>query len=263
MRRRAGKGDPFKRGKAGIVIGACVFFVAAGGLAFLFYYQKNKERVDQAIAIAAYGPRKGVPREIEDLKRAITVYEKQLDRYVRDAAQTGIYWKILGTRLAEKGMHIEAVNAFREAMRYNTEEAVLYYLTGVSAGRAGRLALDAGSHADGDASGAAYYYQLSEEAYLRAIDLDERYTLALYGLAVLYAFELNRPLDAIPRIERYMELRSGDVDAMFVLARCYYMSGQYRRALDQYDMIISTTKDARRRNEAEENKRIVQEVYNG
>jgi tetratricopeptide (TPR) repeat protein len=257
MKRR--KGDPFKRGKAGIVIGVGVFLLLAGGFAFLFYYQKNKERVDQAIAIAAYGPRKGVPREIEDLERAIKVYEKQLDRYVKDAAQTGVYWKILGTRFSEKGMHIEAINAFRQAMRYNTEEAVLYYLTGVSAGRAGKFALDF----ERDANEAEHYYQLSEEAYLRAIDLDDRYTLALYGLAVLYAFELNRPLDAIPRIERYMELRSGDVDAMFILARCYYMSGQYRRALDQYDMIISTTKDARRRSEAEENRRIVQEVYNG
>jgi tetratricopeptide (TPR) repeat protein len=257
MKRRAG--DPFKRGKAGVVIGAFVFLIMAGGIAFIFYYQKNKERVDQAMAISAYGPRKGVPREIEDLQRAIKVYEKQLDRHVRDAAQTGVYWKILGTRFSEKGMHIEALDAFQNAMRYNTEEAVLYYLTGVSAGRAGKFALEF----DRDANEAAHYYQLSEEAYIRAIDLDEGYSLALYGLAVLYAFELNRPLDAIPRIERYMELRSGDIDAMFVLARCYYMSGQYQRALDQYDMIISTTKDARRQAEAEENKRVVREVYNG
>jgi tetratricopeptide (TPR) repeat protein len=236
-----------------------VFLVVAGSLVFLFYYQKNKERIDQAIAISAYGPRKGVPKEIEDLERAIRVYEKQLDRHVKDAAQTGVYWKILGTRFSEKGMHIEALKAFREAMRYNAEEAVLYYLTGVSAGRAGKFVLEF----DRNDREAAHYYQLSEEAYLRAIALDEGYSLALYGLAVLYTFELNRPLDAIPCIERYMKLRSGDVDAMFILARCYYMSGQYRRALDQYDVIIATTKDARWRNEAEENRRAVQEMYNG
>jgi tetratricopeptide (TPR) repeat protein len=253
------KKDPSKRGIAGFIIGIFVFLLVAGGIAFLFYYQKNKERVDQAIAIAAYGPRKGVPREIEDLERAIRTYEKQLDQYVRDAAQTGTYWKILGTRLSEKGMHAEALKAFQQAMRYNTEEAVLYYLAGVSAGRVGKFTLEF----ERNAGEAAHYYDLSEEAYLRAIELDERYTLALYGLAVLYAFELNRPLDAIPRIERYMELRSGDIDAMFILARCYYASGQYRRALDQYDMIINTSSDPRRRSEAEENKRTVQEVYNG
>jgi cytochrome c-type biogenesis protein CcmH/NrfG len=53
------------------------------------------------------------------------------------------------------------------------------------------------------------------------------------------------------------------VNALFILARCYYMSGQYQRAIDQYDMIISTTKDPKRRQEAEENKRAVREVYNG
>jgi tetratricopeptide (TPR) repeat protein len=253
------KRDPAKRGKAGFVIGIIVFVLVAGGITFLIYYQKNKERVDQAIAISEFGPRKGVPREIEDLERAIRAYEKQLEMYVRDAAQTGTYWKILGTRLSEKGMHVEALKAFQQAMQYNTEEAVLYYLSGVSAGYAGKYALDF----EQNAGEAARYFDLSEEAYIRAIQLDERYTLALYGLAVLYAYELNRPLDAIPRIERYMELRSGDANAMFILARCYYMSGQYRRALDQYDMIISTTKDPKRRSEAEANRRAVMEVYNG
>jgi tetratricopeptide (TPR) repeat protein len=251
--------DPAKRGAAGIVIGAAVVLLGAGGFGALFYYQKNKERVDQALAIAAYGPRKGVPREIEDLERAIRVYEKQLDQYVRDAAQTGVYWKILGTRFSEKGMHVEALKAFQKAMQYNTGEAVLYYLSGVSAGRAGKFALDVA----GDGGEAARYFDLSEQAYLRAIDLDDRYTLALYGLAVLYAFELNRPLDAIPRIERYMEMRSGDVSAMFILARCYYMSGQYRRALDQYDLIVNTSKDPRQKREAEENARTVREAFNG
>jgi tetratricopeptide (TPR) repeat protein len=253
------KKDPSKRGKAGFVIGIIVFVLVAGGIVFLVYYQQNKERVDQAIAISAYGPRKGVPREIEDLQRAIKVYEKQLDRYVQDAARTGTYWKILGTRFSEKGMHVEALKAFQQAMKYNTEEAVLYYLTGVSAGFAGKYALDF----EENAGEAARYFELSEEAYIRAIELDERYTLALYGLAVLYAYELNRPLEAIPRIERYMELDSGDVNAMLILARCYYMSGQYRRALDQYDMIISTAKDPRRRSEAEQNKQAVLEAYGG
>jgi tetratricopeptide (TPR) repeat protein len=250
------KRDSSKRGRAGFVIGILVFILAAGGLGFLLYYQKNKERVDQAIAISAYGPRKGVPKEIADLERAIRTYEKQLDRYVRDAAQTGVYWKILGTRLSEKGMHVEALKAYSEAMKYNTDEAVLYYLTGVSAGRAGKAALEF----ERNAGEAERYFRLSEEAYVHAIDLDERYTLALYGLAVLYAFELDSPLEAIPRIERYMELRQGDIEAMFILARCYYMSGQYVRALDQYDMIIGTASNRDRRAEAEENKLIVREA---
>jgi tetratricopeptide (TPR) repeat protein len=251
------KKDPARRGKAGFVIGIIVVVLAVSGVVFLVHYQNNKERIDQAIAISEFGPRKGVPREIEDLERAIKVYEKQLDMYVRDAAQTGVYWKILGTRLSEKGMHVEALKAFQQAMKYNTEEAVLYYLTGVSAGYAGKYALDF----ERNSGEAAHYFDLSEGAYIRAIELDERYTLALYGLAVLYAYELNRPLDAIPRIERYMELRSGDANAMLILGRCYYMSGQYRRALDQYDMIINTSKDPKRRSEAEENKRMVMEVY--
>jgi tetratricopeptide (TPR) repeat protein len=253
------KKDPGKRGVAGFVIGFFVVILAVGGGFFIVDYQKNAARYKQAIAISEFGPRKGVPKTIGDLERAIKVYQKQIDMYVRDAAQLGVYWKILGTRLSEKGMHIEAINAFQNAMRYNTDEAVLYYLTGVSEGRAAK---GAASFAGGSEE-VESYLELAESAYIHAIELDEQYTLALYGLAVLYAFELERPLDGMARIQRYMELRSGDVDAMFVLARCYYMAGQYQRAIDTYEQIMTTSRDKGRRDEAAANIRTVREVWNG
>ena len=44
---------------------------------------------------------------------------------------------------------------------------------------------------------------------------------------------------------------------MFVLARAYYVQGEYDKAVDLYDNIISITKSDQKKKEAEANKKIV------
>jgi tetratricopeptide (TPR) repeat protein len=100
------------------------------------------------------------------------------------------------------------------------------------------------------------YYALAEEGYLRAISLDDRYVAPLYGLGVLYVFELERPREAIPYLLRSLEISPG-VDAMFVLARAYYMIESYQEAAAMYERIIGFTGDAEKRNEAQVNRQLV------
>jgi tetratricopeptide (TPR) repeat protein len=99
------------------------------------------------------------------------------------------------------------------------------------------------------------YYALAEEGYLRAISLDERYVAPLYGLGVLYVFELDRPREAIPYLLRSLEISPG-ADAMFVLARAYYMIGSYQEAVSMYERIIDFTKDPEKREEAQLNRQL-------
>jgi tetratricopeptide (TPR) repeat protein len=251
--RRIRQNDP---GKRRVVLGTTIFItvIIVGALCFLgiVEYQKDSERNALAREIAEFGPRKGVPKTIADLQRAIKAYEKQMDIHIRDAKQLGTYWKILGTRFRDKGMHMEALAAYQHAMEYNTDEAVLYYLTGVEAGLAGKAAVTKGE--------VDRFFDIAERAYVHAIELDETYNQALYGLGVLYCYQLDRPADAVPRIRRYMELRSGDVDAMFVLARAYYMLGDFSRANEQYDEIINSSKDRSKRDEAMENKAYIRDL---
>jgi tetratricopeptide (TPR) repeat protein len=101
------------------------------------------------------------------------------------------------------------------------------------------------------------YFALAESAYLRAIYLDSSYAKPRYGLGILYIFELDRPADAIPHLSRYLELMSSDIDAMFALARAYYMTGDNNAAIELYDRILSRTKDQNRKAEAQNNKEFV------
>jgi tetratricopeptide (TPR) repeat protein len=76
-------------------------------------------------------------------------------------------------------------------------------------------------------------------------------------------YELARPAEAIPHLEKYLEISTGDTDAMFVLAAAHYMTEEYQGALSMYDKIIAITKDSVKKAKAEELKQIVLRAYYG
>jgi tetratricopeptide (TPR) repeat protein len=239
--------------KKDLLLGLCVILVLSAGGVFLFQREKNKNRTALARRITDLG-KGGPPESIEGLRTAIAAYEKQIEEHVKLAAQTGVYWKILATRLQDRGLHFEALDALDRALHYSPEEPVLHYLTGVSAGLAAKTIHEFPGSARGERED---YFALAEKGYLKAIELDGRYIRPRYGLAVLYVFEMNRPGDAVPHLERYLEISRSDVDALFILARSYFMLENYRAALDIYDRIITLTRDENRRLEAENNRQIV------
>ena len=101
------------------------------------------------------------------------------------------------------------------------------------------------------------YLKLAEEAYLRAIEIEDRYVRALYGLGVLYVFELDEPAKSIPHLEKALTIDTKNIDAMFVLARAYYSNYEFDKSAQMYDKIINTTKSAEKKATAEENKKTV------
>ncbi|WP_043922962.1 hypothetical protein [Leadbettera azotonutricia] len=239
--------------KKEVLVGLTVIGIIIIGFIVLINFQANKGRRELASRIISLG-NGGPPETIEGLKEAITAYEKQIELYVKDAAQTGVYWKILATRLQEKGLHNEALEALEHAIYYNPEDAVLHYLTGLSA------AIVAKTHHNFtgiENPERDRLYALAEEAYLSSLKIDEKYLRPRYALGVLYVFELDRPQDAIPLMERYLDFSTNDVDAMFVLARACFEVSDMERSLALYDMIISVARDEDKRREAQNNRQVV------
>jgi tetratricopeptide (TPR) repeat protein len=239
------------------ITGLAVFLVIAGVVLGIYLVEKQKSRYVLARRIAELSPRGGTPVTIDGLRKAIAIYEEALEEHVRVAAQTGAYWKILAVRLADREMHLDALDALDRAIRFNGEDPTLFYLTGVSAAI---VAKDSLGFSQGTSSSAGvqaerdHYFAMAERAYQRAIEIDSSYAKPHYGLGILYTFELDRPVEAIPHLERYLELMNRDVDAMFALARAYYMTASYERAVDLYDRIIVSTKDTTKQTEARNNR---------
>jgi len=239
-----------------------VLILAAVGALLYYIYDRVSARTSRELTrrITELSPMGGTPDTIDGLRQAIALYEDQIERNVKEGAQTGVYWKILAVRLADRNMHNSALEALERAIYYNSEDAILYYLTGVSAAQAAKSVIGFSANADIERD---RLYQLSENGYLRALDIDITYTRPMYGLAVLYVFELDRPKDAVVYLERYLQLSPSDVSAMFVLARAHFMQEQYSRAIEVYDRIIDRTRDSKMREEAQNNRDYIQGIIYG
>jgi tetratricopeptide (TPR) repeat protein len=195
------------------------------------------------------------PTTIEELTEAIGKYQHRIEDVLNADIRIGIWYKILATRYLDNKMYGKALENFRTATEYYPTNQNLFYYVGVCAGYMAKSSLDyelTGTNRD-----QLRYYELAESAYLRAIELEPRYVRALYGLSVLYVFELSRPDDALPYLEKIMEIEKRNLDAMFVYARALYETGSYDEAVDVYDRIIGETRDDGTKKRAEENKAFV------
>jgi tetratricopeptide (TPR) repeat protein len=248
--------------KKDTVIGLLVIMVLASAIVGFMVYRNYSARSNLAARIAELEPRGGgPPATIEGLRKAIALYEAEIEQHIKETTKTAVYWKILATRLQDKGFHTEALNALARAVEYSPEEPVLHYLRGLSAAVVAKNSYDS-LGAKGGLPQRDYYFSLAEQAYLRAIELDDSYGKPRYGIGVLYVFELDRPIDAIPHLERYLEILKNNVDAMFLLARAYYAAGNIQGAVSLYDRIPSLTKDPQKRSDAEYNKREIERRRN-
>jgi tetratricopeptide (TPR) repeat protein len=200
------------------------------------------------------------PETIQGLRNAIAAYEKRIEKHVEDAARTGTYWKILAVRLQDRGLHGEALEALEQAVYYSPGDSSLQYSVGISAGimaKSFHASLGTGGRNQ------AQYFALAEKAFLRAIELDDRYLRPRYSLGILYVFELERPEEAIPHLEKCLEISRNDVDTMFIMARAFYMTKRYQEAVDLYDRIIILTRDEKKRADARNNRQLVLEQMYG
>jgi tetratricopeptide (TPR) repeat protein len=225
--------------------------VSFGVLIVMVYnYEIDRGHRDLAKRIIGLNSKSGPPETIEGLKDAIALYEKQIELNVKTGAQTGVYWKILAIRLADKGMHKDAVEAFDRALYYNASDPTLFYLTGESASIAAASTLDFNGNSFSEQE---RYRNLAESAYLRAIELDPTYAKPKLGLGILYTFDMEKPADAVPHLERYVQIMPNDIRGMFVLARACFMTDNSERAIELYNRIISRSKDPKVRTEAQNN----------
>ena len=209
-----------------LVLCSMLLLVGCGGVSnkTVIRHQKMEEGVDS-------------PTSIEELKDAIKKYQERVADVQLAQSQIGIWYKILGTRYLDNKMYGEALKCFEEALQYYPNNQNLYYYVGVCAGYMSHAAMD--FNASGTNEVKYNYLKLAEEAYLRAIQIEDRYVRALYGLGVLYVFELDEPGKAIPHLEKALSIDTKNLDTMFVLARAYYSNYEFDKAVAMYAQAFS------------------------
>lgn len=201
------------------------------------------------------------PLTIEELQDAINKYSKKVTETQLAMSQIGMWYRLLGTRYVDNRMYGEALKCFEEALKYYPNNQNLYYYVGLCAGYMSHAALD--FNGSGSYDQKYNYLKLSEEAYLRALKIDDKYTNAMYGLAVVYVYELEESEKAIPWLEKLLSIDTKHADAMLLLGIAYYLNYDFNSAISTFDKVISTSKAADKVAAAEAYKKQILDVSYG
>ena len=198
------------------------------------------------------------PTTEAELQEAIKKYERRVDDIIIAEGRIGIWYKILGSRYMDQKMYKKALECFQSALEYYPENQNVFYQTGLAASLVAKNTLNF-SLTDTNIE-KEKYYNLAVSAYKRAIEIDSKYSKAIYALSVLYIFELNRASDAVSILESVVEREKKPIRHIVLLARAYYMTGEYEKAIAMYEKAISLTSSAAIKSDAENNIKLIREA---
>jgi tetratricopeptide (TPR) repeat protein len=191
---------------------------------------RDQETVEELVKMEG---REVSVQRVEEIQREIERYSEEVDRTVEATGQLGIYYKLLAVEFMRGAMYLEAYGALDRAIEIQPENPILFYYSAVCAARMSAAQVISEDRAD--------WLDRSEALYRRAVTLDPDYAAALYGLSVLYVFELDRPEEAEDLLERLLSLESQHIDGRFLLARVYYSLGKLEKSIELYREIESLT----------------------
>ena len=179
---------------------------------------------------------------IEEIEREVRRYREIVDQQVQANGQLMIYYRMLGIRYLEREMYGPAVRALEQALEITPANAQLhsYYAAAAAQSAKGRY----------DMAEQNRLFGVAEQAYQRALQLDPNLRQALYGYAVLLVFELDRPGDALPHLDRLLEVQRQHTDGRFLRAYAHAALGNIQEAIGDYDAIIDVTRNPEVRREA-------------
>lgn len=181
-----------------------------------------------------------------NLKRDIDKFRKILDEKIDAGEKLGTYYKLIGLKYLDYKMYKLALEAFEDALDIYPENPVVLYNAGLSSAR---LSKTESSESE------SYRLLIQAERYYKASLLfNNRFSSPMYGLAILYIYEMDQPELAVPLMELYNTIQKSSMKGRFLLAAALYASGKEGEAVDAYNDIIDKSEDATEVESAQNNR---------
>lgn len=200
-------------------------------------------------SLAATEPSPPSAERIRELRALIEEYGEVVTSKVHAASRQADYLRLLAVEYLRQELYGPALAALEEAIVITPRNHVLHQLAGAASGHSAK--------AQGRAEERMAYYSRAEAHYLRSVELSPGYIDGLYGLAVLYVFELGRPLAAVEYLDQILSRSANHTPALFVLARARVELGEVDRAVAAYDRIIAQAPDQDSRARARRNRQLL------
>lgn len=194
---------------------------------------RNRDLAERVYELEKVGSGEEEPEKIREIKKEIDRWEKELNDAIDAARHTGRFYKTLGLKYMDYKMFGPAGQSFSRAIEITPENARLYYYRAVANGRLAVSRDDAQQKAEELAS--------VEEDYRRAISLEARFMPPYYSLAVLYIYELERPFEAEPYLEAYLDVERSDGRALLLHGQLLEQMNRPEDAMDVYRRLLSLT----------------------
>lgn len=194
---------------------------------------KNKKRDDLVSQVYETETNGGFNRDkrIKELTKDIKKIEKDLDDVLDKYEKIGNFQRALGIKMMHYKMYLKAYEHFNKAIDFYPNSEMLQYYRGIAAGQ---YALSQDSD-----STRRDFIQKAQKSYEYSIKLNPRFVKGLYALSILYVYELDRPEDAKPLLDRLLSISSREFDAMLLRALLYEKDGELQDALELYDKVLS------------------------
>lgn len=180
---------------------------------------------------------------ILELEEDIEQYSKTAQTRPEDSQYPDMYHKLQAIYYLKLEMYNKAKTAIEKALLIDNDNDELFVRLAICEATLAKSALNRNE--------AIRLYTQAAESYESALSLDGDDVDALYGLAILYSFEIPDREEAVTLLHRLLEKDANHFRARFVLARTYYSQGRFASALGQYDKIIQLTDDPVEREQAE------------
>ena len=164
-----------------------------------------------------------------ELLDGIRFLEDEVDRTVNAGVHLGTYYKMVATKYRLRELYGLAAEYYRKALNVYPTNPIIAFWTGVCVAKTA-VSFQTDEERIERLKEAAGYYQFT-------LDLDPRYTDAMYALSILYVFEFDDPEFAEPLLETMLTIETRNYRAMFLLAQVYVIYGRIDDAVALYDTI--------------------------
>ena len=162
-------------------------------------------------------------RKIYNIQKKIAEIEEKKEMDLSKATRLADQYNQLGTVYLEKKLWTQAAEAFEKAMTYGNPGAPLLYAAGLAYANRG------------SAMSTAADFDRAEGLYRKALEVQDNFHEARYGLAVLLFYHRNKREEGLAMMEDLVARNRTHYYGRFTLGRFYYEMDRKDRALQVYE----------------------------